>query len=174
MWSGTRPVAMSSPPSPGGATRYMQLLGARNQKYSNSPVMVWKFTQIPPPHLSPCVFFVCVCVGGQCLLAVDIPGPSSSEEQQGPLLSAALETQASHPAQCRRDQGTFFFLAIQSIVSTKQFSVVGCTLEQFSYFCGWQTVEWKQWTSVIDPERIRATGVGWSWKNDHKTFRSES
>lgn len=25
--------------------------------------------------------FLCVCLGGQCILAVDVPGPSSSKEQ---------------------------------------------------------------------------------------------
>lgn len=57
-------------------------------------------------HLS---FSLCG-VGGQCLLAVDVPGPSSPEEQQGPLLSAALETQATHPTQRRPDQGTVLSL----------------------------------------------------------------
>lgn len=45
-------------------------------------------------------------VGGQRILAVDIPGSSTSEEQQGPLLSATLETKTSYPAQRRTDQGT--------------------------------------------------------------------
>lgn len=67
-----------------------------------------------------------VCVGGQCILAVDVPGPSASEEQQGPLLSAALETQTPHPAQCRPDQGNIFPV---KEVFTKQFSSVHCMLE---------------------------------------------
>lgn len=46
-----------------------------------------------------------LCVGGQRVLAVDISGPSPSEEQQRSLLSAALETQTSFPAQCRSNQG---------------------------------------------------------------------
>lgn len=51
-----------------------------------------------PPRLSS-------CAGGQRLLAVDVPGPSPSEEQQRSLLSAALETQTSLPAQRRPNQG---------------------------------------------------------------------
>ena len=47
--------------------------------------------------------FVCVCLGGQRLLAVDIPGPSAAEEQQGPLLSAPVETSTSHAARRRGD-----------------------------------------------------------------------
>ncbi|KAF3687879.1 Eukaryotic translation initiation factor 3 subunit B [Channa argus] len=45
-------------------------------------------------------------ISGQCILAVDIPGSSSSEKQQGPFLSAALETQTPNSAKCRTDQGT--------------------------------------------------------------------
>ena len=45
-------------------------------------------------------------LGGQCILAVDVPGSSPPEEQQGPLLSAPLETQTSHPARRGADQGT--------------------------------------------------------------------
>lgn len=56
------------------------------------------------------LLFSCVRLGGQRILAVDVPGSSPSEEQQGPLLSAALETQTSHPAQRRPDQGAIVFI----------------------------------------------------------------
>lgn len=49
-------------------------------------------------------------LGGQRILAVDVPGPPASEEQQGSLLSAAVETQTPNPAQRRPDQGHSFFL----------------------------------------------------------------
>lgn len=39
-------------------------------------------------------------LGGQRILGVDIPGSTPSEKQQGPLLSAAVETPTSHSAQC--------------------------------------------------------------------------
>lgn len=45
-------------------------------------------------------------LGGQCVLAVDVPGPAPPEEQQGSVLSAALETKTSNPAQHRTDKGT--------------------------------------------------------------------
>lgn len=45
------------------------------------------------------------CAGGQRVLAVDVSGPSPSEEQQRSLLSAALEAQTSLPAQRRPNQG---------------------------------------------------------------------
>lgn len=57
------------------------------------------------------------CAGGQRVLAVDLSGPSPSEEQQRSLLSAALEAQTSLPAQRRPNQGkkgrlhVFFFTA---------------------------------------------------------------
>lgn len=54
---------------------------------------------ILPPRLSS-------CAGGQRILVVDVSGPAPSEEQQRSLLSAALETQTSLPAQCRPNQGT--------------------------------------------------------------------
>lgn len=50
--------------------------------------------------------FPCV-LGGQRILAVDVPGPPASKEQQGSLLSAAVETQTPHPAQRRPDQGIY-------------------------------------------------------------------
>lgn len=53
---------------------------------------------ILPPHPSS-------CAGGQRVLVVDVSGPSSSEEQQRSLLSAALEAQTSLPAQWRPNQG---------------------------------------------------------------------
>lgn len=89
MWSGTPPDAMWSPQSPGGATRY------RDTFCETSPV----------PDLHVLSFFL---VGGQRLLAVDIPGSPSSEEQQGPLLPTALETPTPEPARCRRGQGRIF------------------------------------------------------------------
>lgn len=52
MWSGTRPVAMSSPPSPGGATRLIAALG--RQKYLSFPFLNLHSHPFPPPF--------CVCV----------------------------------------------------------------------------------------------------------------
>lgn len=43
--------------------------------------------------------------GGQRVLAVDFPRSPSAEEQQGPLLSAAVETAASHAPEPGSDQG---------------------------------------------------------------------
>lgn len=44
-------------------------------------------------------------LGGQRILAVDLPRPPASKEQQGSLLSAAVEAQTPHPAQRRPNQG---------------------------------------------------------------------
>lgn len=93
-----------------------------------------------------------MCVGGQCILAVDVPGPSASEEQQGPLLSAALETQTSHPAQCRPDQGNIF---PGKEVFTKQFSSVHCMLELFNVFAP---------DKVVDGTIINHTA--WLWQQN--------
>lgn len=92
-------------------------------RYVVTSVSWWShkvLTAPPPPQMSdqftvrswtfPLTLLCLPCVGGQCVLAVDIPGSSPSEEQQGPLLSAALETQTSYPPQCRPDQGIITFI----------------------------------------------------------------
>lgn len=55
-------------------------------------------------------------LGGQCVLAVDVPGPAPPEEQQGSVLSAALETKTSNPAQHRTDKGSFFSIVCVCVV----------------------------------------------------------
>lgn len=60
-------------------------------------------------------------LGGQCILAVDVPGPPASEEQQGSFLSAALETQTPNPAQRRPDQGNVFLFCLLVFLFNKAF-----------------------------------------------------
>lgn len=44
-------------------------------------------------------------LGGQRLLAVDIPGPSAAEDQQGTLLPAAVEAPSSLSPESRGNKG---------------------------------------------------------------------
>lgn len=136
---------MLSPPSPGGATRYI-LLHATQQLTPIEVSNAWEtFTVVleEPTKLLLCshVLFAtfCVYVGGQCILAVDIPGPSSTEEQQGPLLSAALETQASYPAWWRTDQGTILCVCVLV-------SVCWCQWWQNNF----SDTSYESWTSAPD------------------------
>lgn len=48
---------------------------------------------------------LCSLPGGQCLLAVDFPRPPSAEEQQRPLLPAAVEASAPDPPEPGPGQG---------------------------------------------------------------------
>lgn len=53
----------------------------------------------------PFVQNVFIDLGGQRLLAVDIPGPSAAEEQQGTLLPAAVEAPSTLSPVSRGNKG---------------------------------------------------------------------
>ena len=61
---------------------------------------------------------LCSLPGGQCLLAVDVPGPPPAEEQQGPLLPAAVEASAPHPPEPGSGQGLVVLIRCRDVGAT--------------------------------------------------------
>lgn len=78
----------------------------RIQGLLGSPVVTWWSGQLVRLHSLP---------GGQRLLAVDLPGPPSAEEQQGPLLPAALEASAPHAPGPGSGQGLAFLVSCRDV-----------------------------------------------------------
>lgn len=78
---------------------WLNLHHSFKQLFLSTPVLSWS------------LFWLSCCTalpGGQCILVMDLPRPSASEKQQRQVLSAALETTTSYPAQRGSDKGRVF------------------------------------------------------------------